>query len=198
MSLRIPLAVTRCPPGPGHDRVRYQYQDRCLTPEGVVLRRWRDRSLAPSAIQSRTVFDGCRLPPGTWRIVHACIGRGLAHGDVIDEEELRRHVTAVRIEHPTWRAPQTTKLAALIQFLSGRRVLEKVLSATRDDRSPGIPDLFVYRVNAAKGVHDGRFIEVKRHVRSTGDKERISRAQRREHQLLRSLKLRVSVVYLLE
>jgi hypothetical protein len=68
----------------------------------------------------------------------------------------------------------------------------------RDDISPGIPDLFLYRVDAATGVHGGRFVEVKRRVRLTGYREPVSAAQRREHALLRSLNLKVNVVYLVE
>lgn len=198
MSLRIPLTVRRCPPTRANDRIRYQHDDRCLTPEGIVLRRWQDRSKEPAALRSGTRFDGCRLPPGTWRTVHACLASGLDRERAGDPEQLAAYMTRVRATHPTWRAPHPSKLAALIQYLLGRGVLEKVLSAVRDDRRPGIPDLFVYRLQQTRGVHDGRFVEVKRRVRRSGYKEPVSRGQRREHELLRSLGLRVHIAYLVE
>jgi hypothetical protein len=198
MSLRIPLTVKRCPPTRPHDRIRYQHGDRCLTPEGIVLRRWQDRSTEPAAVKSGTRFDGCRLPPGTWRTLHACLALGLDPDAARDPEQLAAYMARVRAAHPTWRAPHPSKFAVLIQYLHVRGVLEKMLSAVRDDTSPGIPDLFVYRVQPARGVHDGRFVEVKRRVRRAGYKEPVPRGQRREHELLRSLGLRLYIAYLVE
>ena len=190
MSLRIPLTATRCH---GDDRRgRFDYNGRCLTPEGLVLRRWQDRSKEHTG----TRFDGCRLPPGTWRVLQACFADGLTIDAAQQEELLAEAVDNVRSRHPTWRAPTASKLAALVRFLVSRGVLERVLTVERDEMSPGIPDLFLYRADDARGVQGGRFVEVKRKTRRPAWKEPVSRAQRREHALLRSLGLRVSVVYI--
>lgn len=198
MSLRIPLTVKRCPLKRARDRIRFQYDDLCLTPEGIVLRRWQERSKETGALKSGTRFDGCRLPPGTWRIVHACLADGLSHEDASDPGKLALCIAKVRAEHPTWRAPHPTKLAAVIRMIRDRGVLDRLLSSTRNGASPGIPDLFLYLISEKRGAHGGRFVEVKRKVRRTGYKEPLLPAQRREQDRLRSLGLKVDVVYLLE
>jgi hypothetical protein len=131
-------------------------------------------------------------------VIQACLASGARVEHLSTPERLAECVTRVRREHPHWRAPTATKLAALIEFMTARKVLERVLSAVREEKSPGIPDLFLYRRNPARGVHGGRFVEVKRRVPRTGYTERVSNAQQREHALLRALKLRVDVVYLTE
>src|SRR5204862_5934112 len=90
-SLRIPLTVTRCPPVGRSKRVRYQHGDQRLIPEMTVLRRWRDRSKESTAKANGTRFDGCRLPPGTWRLLTQWLENGLAFEDVTNPSALAEH-----------------------------------------------------------------------------------------------------------
>jgi hypothetical protein len=154
--------------------------------------------MEPAAIGSGTRYDGCRLPPGTWRVVQACLATRSSGADLANPAVLTECMADVRDRHPTWRAPHPIKLTALLQFLNSRRVLERVVSIARDDARPGIPDLFLFRISDQFGVYGGRFVEVKRKVRRTGYKEPLSRTQRLEHEELRSFGLVVEVVYLLE
>lgn len=68
----------------------------------------------------------------------------------------------------------------------------------RLETSPGLPDLFLCRVNPGQGVHGGRFVEVKRSVPHRNWKEPASREQLEELAFLRRLGLKAQVVYLLE
>ena len=86
MSLRIHLTARRCNPEvPG--RVRFLLGNKAVTPEGLVLGRWKARSQEPSALADGVTFDGCRLPPGTWRVLLEAERRGLS---LVDANSTRR------------------------------------------------------------------------------------------------------------
>jgi len=196
MPLRIPRAVSRCVCS--GRRVRLIHKDRCLTPEDIVLRRWRERSREPLAVRSGTVFAGCRLPPGTWRIVQACLNHGFDVAGRIDIAGLAALVARIRQREPTWRAPHASKLAALITYLRMKHVLIPVLQRRRDAAAPGIPDLFLYRRHDEHPVFGGRFVEVKRAIPHLNWKEAVSSAQRQELAFLRERGLKAQVLYLQE
>jgi hypothetical protein len=96
------------------------------------------------------------------------------------------------------RTPQLTKFAAMLGFLNGRGVLRTVTGRTRDAANPGLPDLFLYKVDASGRVHGGRFVEVKRSDRRRKRREAVSAAQKAELAFLKSLGLKAHVVYLEE
>ena len=197
MSLRIPLTVQRCP-GAAKGKVRFCEAGKCLIAEQVVLRRWRARSQTARARGRGETFDGCRLPPNTWNLVLDCRHHGLSERDLVNPDALQAAIAAARVRHPTWRAPHAAKLAPLLRFLLGRRVLTAVLERERDAANPGLPDLFLWRRTPERPVHGGRFVEVKRRLLRPAWRERLSLAQRAELQFLRSLGLKAGVVYLIE
>lgn len=198
MSLRIPLSVKRCPTTGASTRVRYQHGDQHLIPEAIVLRRWRDRSKEDSAKASGIRFDGCRLPPGTWTLLRRWLGDGLQVKDVTKPLALKEHAERSRRLGLKLRAPEPSKFARLLSFLVERGVLRKVMNRKRPADKPGIPDLFLFRVDRNGRVHGGRFVEVKRWNRRQHTKERVSAEQREEIAFLTGLKLAAQVVYLLE
>jgi hypothetical protein len=188
MSLRIPLSVVRISASSARGRVRYPHRNRQLIPEELVLRRWRDRSTEDSATARGVRFDGCRLPPGTWRLVHNWFQNGLSIDDVGDPAALAKHAERTRNNAERLRAPQVGELAAMLTFLKKRRVLDVVIDRPRDARNPGIPDLFLYCVDRNGNVHDGRFVEVKRNMRKKA-RGRVSDAQKEELAFLKELGL---------
>ena len=110
-SLRIPLTAVRVA---GKDRrVRYQLGSRAVTPEDLILGRWKARTRSAT---NGDVFDGCRLPPGTWRLLAAAHQAGLDLSGPVDRDELSRHIQAIRTRQPKLRGPQVDKWMALIAW----------------------------------------------------------------------------------
>jgi hypothetical protein len=197
VSLRIPLSVRRYVPATA-GRVRYQHGDARLIPEELVLRRWKDRSNEPSAKASGVRFDGCRLPSGTWTLLRNWFEAGLRREDVGDAAMLKQYAEMSRAARVTLRAPQASKFVALLSFLEQKGVLRDVVERARSLDNPGLPDLFLYRVDRKGRVHGGRLVEVKRWDRRRRVRERVSVAQREELAFLTQLGLSAQVVYLRE
>lgn len=195
-SLRISLTVTRCPPSGKSKRVRYQHGDQRLIPEMIVLRRWRDRSKESSAKGKGIRFDGCRLPPGTWTLLRRWIADGLPLSDASNADSLKMYAERTRPLGLKLRAPVAAKFAEMLSFLQQKGVLRDVMNRERSAESPGIPDLFLYRVDRAGRLHGGRFVEVKRWDRKRNRKEPVSKAQKAEIAFLTKLGLAAAVVYL--
>ena len=163
MSLRIKLSVVRVARSPDKaGRVRYRQGNRALIPEAIVLRRWKDRSTEKPALDSGITFDGCRLPSGTRTLVKQRLADGLPWDGLSNPMVLARHAEKSRVMGNTLRAPEPTKFAAMNAFLQQRGVLRAVVERERDLKNPGLPDLFLYRLDRDKRVHGGRFVEVKR------------------------------------
>lgn len=198
MSLRIPLTVKRCATPDRAGRVRYAHDDDCLIAEDVVLRRWKERSRETEARSAGVRFDGCRLPSGTWTLLRQWIEEGLAAPDLTNPAVLRTHAERNRALGGTLRTPVSTRFAALIRFLERKHVLTDVVGRTRSAEKPGLPDLFLYRIDGGGRVLGGRFVEVKRRNEALGTRERVSATQQEELAFLRGLGLRAQVVYLRE
>jgi hypothetical protein len=197
MSLGIPLTVRRCQHAEHQrGRVRFVVGDRCRPGEAVVLRRWRDRSREPAAKAKRIAFDGCRLPPGTFQLLDACRQEGLDLNAAMTPDILRPFYDRARREHPTWRAPNVTHLAAVITCLARTKHLNAVVNRERTATNPGIPDLFLWKRDKDGQPFGGQFIEVKR--RSRTYKEPVSKEQREEIAFLKTIGAKARVVYLLE
>lgn len=184
ISLHISLTVARCEHADHERRVRYTLGDGCRTGEDIVIWRWRHRRGAD------VTFDGCRLPPGTWRLLQACIDAGLKISPELESETVRRFVDQVREQHREWRAPESGKLLALITTLSNRRRLMRILERERREAHPGIPDLFLFKRRPDGTPFAGRFVEVKR------PDERVSPEQQEEITFLRGLGLKAGVARL--
>jgi VRR-NUC domain-containing protein len=197
VSLRIPLTAVRCNCGEGR-RVRFQHGSKCVTPEGLVLRRWKDRTQAPLQEAAGIVFDGCRLPPGTWRVLLEAESCGLALNQPFDRDQLMSFIDRVRRERPELRAPQVDKFLGLLDWLRGRGVLVDMVRRERSAESPGIPDLFLFRRDRTGRVHGGRFVEVKRATTKPYWREPLSASQREEMQFLNEQGLKATVAYVLE
>jgi hypothetical protein len=198
MSLRIPLSVVRWKAPANDRRVRYQHGDRQLIPEEVVLQRWKERSKEQSALASGVRFDGCRLPPGTWGLLRSWFDAGLRRQDAVRADVLQQYADRSRAAGVKLKAPHSSKFAAVISFLEDRKVLMPVVNRRRDAAAPGIPDLFLYRVDRHDRIHGGRFVEVKRWNRTKKTRERVSPQQKDELTFLRGLNLAAQVVYLME
>jgi hypothetical protein len=197
MSLGIPLTVRRCKhPEHQRGRVRFVIGARCRPGEAVVLRRWRDRSRDAAAKAKGISFDGCRLPPGTFQLLDACREQGLDLETAMTPEILRPFYDGVRREHPTWRAPNPTHLAALITCLARTKHLDRIVNRERIAENPGLPDLFLWKRGREEKPFAGQFIEVKR--RSRTYKEPLSKEQRDEIAFLNKIGAKARVVYLLE
>jgi len=197
VSLRIPLSVRRYVPATA-GRVRYQHGDARLIPEELVLRRWKDRSNEPSAKASGVRFDGCRLPSGTWTLLRNWFEAGLRREDVGDAAVLKQYAQKRRAAYANHRAPEASKFAAMLSFLEQKGVLRDVVERARSLDNPGLPDLFLYRVDRKGRVHGGRFVEVKRWGTRRNVRERVSAAQKEELAFLTQLGLSAQVVYLRE
>lgn len=198
MSLRISLTVTRCATPDRTGRVRYQHGDGCLIAEQVVLRRWKERSKEPTVVAAGVRFDGCRLPSGTWTLLRQWIEEGLPPAELANPAVLTAHAQRNRMLGSELRTPESTKFAALIRFLLEKDVLRQVVGRRRSSEKPGLPDLFLYRVDREGRVHGGRFVEVKRRNRRRRTRERVSQEQQAELDFLKGLGLAAQVVYLLE
>jgi hypothetical protein len=198
MSLRIPLTVTRCPDRDRAGRVRFDHEGDCLIPEEVVLRRWKERSREPDAIAAGVRFDGCRLPSGTWTLLRRWLDDGLLLEDVTDPAALHDRVERSRQSGELLRTPVSTKFAAMTRYLVEKKALRAIVDRDRPEASPGLPDLFLYRVDREGRVHGGRFVEVKRWDPVRKKRERVSEAQRAELDFLKGLGLKARIVYLVE
>ena len=196
MSLGIPLTVTRCATPDRAGRVRFQDGEECLIAEQVVLRRWKERSKEPAAKAAGIRFDGCRLPSGTWTLLRQWMDDGLAPADLAKSASLNEYAERNRVAGGLLRTPPSTKFAAMLGFLEGRKVLRKIIKRKRPAGNPGIPDLFLYRLDADGRVLGGRFVEVKRRNRARKVRERVSAAQQAELEFLQGLGLKARVVYL--
>lgn len=197
MSLRIKLTAKRCPPG-AKLRVRYQHGNACLIPEELVLRRWKDRSKEASARATGLVYEGCRVPPGTWTLLQQWLREGLQEADVTNAELLGGHAVRTRLGGSKLRAPQADKLADMLAYLVRRGVLRDVCDHPRAPASPGLPDLFLYKVDSDARVHGGQFVEVKRWDCRSNVREPVSAAQKAELSFLVSLGLKARVLFLQE
>jgi len=85
----------------------------------------------------------------------------------------------------------------MLAFLQRKGVLRDVMGRERQSATPGLPDLFLYRVDR-NGVHDGRFVEVKKWDKRANKKEPVSKAQKDEIAFLKKLGLSAGVVYVYE
>jgi VRR-NUC domain len=198
MSLRIPLTVERCAGADRAGRVRYRYRDRCLIPEDIVLRRWQDRTNEPAQRGKRTRFEGCRLPSGTWTLLLAWTRDGLPVESLTDAKALNECAARNRAAGGKLRTPVPSKFAHLLGYLLSRGVLDDVIRRERSVEHPGLPDLFLYRLDSRGRVHGGMFVEVKRSNPHARTREKVSPAQRDEIAFLKRLGLRAQVVYLVE
>ena len=63
------------------------------------------------------------------------------------------------------RTPVASKFAQMIRYLLNKRGTRTVISRERSLENPGIPDLFLYRLDAQQRVYGGYFVEVKRRTR---------------------------------
>ena len=162
-----------------------------VIPEELVLRRWRRKKT-----RSGVVFKGARLPPGTWQAVDYCLARGVGI-DATTPAALRNalaQLDAERADRPPLGRPDIECLLAMGGYLKRRNVLQDIVLRHRivDPSSPGIPDLFLYRVEADGTVAGARFVEVKR------PKEPLRKSQVDELRFLRQLLLKAGVVRLNE
>jgi hypothetical protein len=197
MSLGISLTVRRCKPAEHQGgRVRFVLGKRCRPGEAVVLRRWRDRSREPSAVATGTTFDGCRLPPGTFQLLDACAKAGLELCAAVTPEILRPYYKCARVEHPRWKAPNVTHLAALMACLANTKRLIAIVKHERRTENPGLPDLFLWKRDKKGRPFGGQFIEVKRRTRTFT--EPLSKEQRAEIVFLKSIGVKARPVYLIE
>ncbi|MGE5359808.1 MAG: VRR-NUC domain-containing protein [Bacteroidales bacterium] len=153
-----------------------------LIPESTVLYRWRQRRNRRGATR-----HGFRLPPGTWKTVLAC------HLDwqTASVEQVKQARAAFRAKNPTVDSPGPANLCTLVRYLLGRGVLDKILDHHRADRkSPGIPDLFLFRLSKTKRLHDAKFVEVKK------PDEQVLPSQHKEIEFLQSIGLQAGIVRL--
>ena len=165
--------------------------------EDIVLCRWQERAKELAQRATRTRFDGCRLPSGTWTLLRGWIRDGLPPESLTDPQVLNEYAALNRAAGGKLRTPVASKFAQMIRYLLNKRVLDDVISRERSLANPGIPDLFLYRLDAEQRVYGGFFVEVKRNPQA-GTRETVSAGQRAEIEFLRSLGLRAQVVYLVE
>ena len=199
MILRISRNATRV--ATNDLRVRYEYRGGEVIAEDLVLRRWRDRSLADAAKRQGEVFDGCRLQPHIWSTLSACVAAGLRLDADLSAETLRHAMEDVRARGVHTGPVRADKYVTLVHFLRQKRVLLKVLHRARDVASPGVPDLFLWRHKADGVAYGAGFVEVKRHAKGNDGRwcrERVSPTQRDELEFLKSLGLSARTIYLRE
>jgi VRR-NUC domain-containing protein len=195
VSLGIALTVRRCKhPEHQRGRVRFLLGKRCRPGEAVVLRRWRDRSREPAAVAKGVTFDGCRLPPGTFQLLDACREAGSRLDAPVTPEILRPFYERARREHPTWRAPNPTHLAAMMTCLARTNRLAAIVDRERRAANPGLPDLFLWKRDRYGVPFGGTFIEVKRRQRNR--REPTSIEQDEEIAFLKRLGARARILYL--
>jgi len=172
-------------------RVQFKDSDRWLIAEGLILRRWRRKRTRPGA-----VFRGVRLQPGTWRAVILCLARA-GRVDWASPTAIRAALERLPrkdIDGNPIGAPTRGMLVLALQHLSKRGVLEPLLRRHEfsvERRSPGIPDLFLCRVEADGRITGARFVEVKRW------NEQVLDSQIAELRFLRAHGLKAGIVRLL-
>jgi len=191
----VSLGISRTARSRVNDRGRVRYVDEptgdMVIPEDLVLRRWRRKTT-----RERVAFKGARLPPGTWQAVLYCLARGIGI-DATTAASLRlalEHLDETRTDTSRLGRPNVECLLAMGAYLKRRGILQAILMRhqTADPSSPGIPDLFLYRLEADGKVAGARFIEVKR------PKEPLLKSQLQELRFLRALGLKAGVVRLRE
>ena len=131
-------------------------------------------------------------------MLKAWLEEGLLWHAVTDASVLSQFTERSRASGTKLRVPEATKFAAMNAFLQKRRVLRHVVMRARPAVNPGLPDLFLYRLDRHGRVHGGRLVEVKKWDRRKKVREPLSSGQKDELQFLRGLGLMATVVYLLE
>ena len=109
---------------------------------------------------------------------------------------IRPFYESARAEHPTWRAPNPTHLAALITCLANTKRLTRIVNRERKAENPGLPDVFLWKRDKDGKPFGGQFIEVKRRAR--GFIEPLSQEQRDEIAFLKFIRAKARHVYLTE
>ena len=191
MSLRISLSGEPCCRRGG--KVRYRHKEGCVIAEELILQRWRERTRAATG----EIFEGCRLRPNTWRVVSIIVA---THGMGVlrDAENLSAALQEVYGRYPTLRATTPGKLIDVMAILRARGCLQQILERKRDEKHPGVPDLFLWRRKRDGQLIDGRFVEVKRWPARPGSREQVSPWQRDEMAFLTKLKLKARPVYIID
>ncbi len=182
-------------------RVRYEWRGRAVIAEELVLRRWKDRSSTPAALQRGEVFDGCRLHPHIWSTLSACVDAGLRLDATLNAEMLRHAMEGVKARGVHTGPVRADKYVTLVHFLRQKRVLLEVLHRARDAASPGVPDLFLWRHKADGAPYGAGFVEVKRRAKGIDGRwrrERVSQTQRDELAFLTGLGLSAREVFIRE
>lgn len=163
--------------------------------ETVVLRRWRQRNGAGRR------FKGERLPPTMWRALPLALGSDVAAWMHWSVEDIAARFATARPSLKTAghdgqpvAVPSPQGVHAIIHVLGADRL--RLLVARHADparfEEPGVPDLFLYAVDAKGRVSTPRFVEVKRPDESVRD------GQREEIAFLLSLGVEAQVLRLIE
>lgn len=163
--------------------------------EKVVLLRWRQRE------SENRVYKGERLPPTMWRALPIALGSDPAVWAHLSTEDIKTKVEAARPllasagqDGKPLSIPSPQGVHAIIGVLGVdrlRRLVERHADPGRHEE-PGVPDLFLYAVNANGKVETPRFVEVKRPT------ERVRDGQREEIAFLQSLGVEAQVLRLIE
>lgn len=191
----ISLGIARLATNRRNVNGRVQYLDEAtgkwVIPEEIVLRRWRRKNT-----RSGVVFKGARLPPGTWQAVLSCLARGVGIDDTtaIALQRALDEMDGDRPDGPPLGRPNVECLLAMGAYLKRRNKLQPILLRHQsvDPASPGIPDLFLFRLEEDGVVAGARFVEVKK------PDEPLLTSQISELRFLRSLDLKAGVVRLIE
>ena len=191
----ISLGIPRIAPSRKNVDGRVRYFDertgKWVIPEELVLGRWRCKKT-----RARVVFKGARLPPGTWQAVLQCLARGVGIHETTPAalQSALGQIDAERGGAPPLRRPNIECLLAMGAYLKRRNALREILMRhlNVDPSSPGIPNLFLYRLEPDGRVTGARFVEVKR------PKEPLLKSQIDELRFLRGLGLKAGVVRLVE
>lgn len=166
---------------------------RC-TPETLVVRRWRKRV----SIGGRHLFAGDRLSANVWRAVGAAFGTDANAICGLTESQLsavieRSRDTLRQANH--LRLPAAKTLLYLFQACGPSR-LQRILDrhiTHEGEVVVGIPDLFLYAVDANTGrLAQACFVEVKK------PREPVSPQQREEIAFLIGMGLKARVLRLIE
>lgn len=166
---------------------------RC-TPETLVVRRWRKRM----TIDGRHVFAGDRLSANVWRAVGVAFGTDANAICGLTESQLSAVIERSRdtLRQANFlRLPAAKTLLYLFQACGPSR-LQRILDrhVTPDGEVVvGIPDLFLYAVDANTGrLAQACFVEVKK------PREQVSPQQREEIAFLIGMGLKARVLRLIE
>jgi hypothetical protein len=164
-------------------------KDRAV-PETVVLKRWRARR------HKEFKFGGCRLSSTLWRAVQVAFPidvRKLPHLSHAEIEEITLHKASLLFERKL-RLPASGCLKVLFHVVGATRLstlIDRHTSMERQNRS-GVPDLFLYALDAQATPKFSRFVEVKK------PDEPVRPDQTDEIKLLNVLGLRARVLRLIE